>query len=379
MTSKKNTTMLNWIITAVICLILLASIVLSVVAVISSGSGEQSNTTATPSADKTDEEDEDSFDPNNIIVREDPTVMTVDLLPVKYSEFCYFYYISAGEVLSEAESPADVVTNGVDGTPFETVIFNMAKEYAAKYVLYRQAYESQNYTVNETYELYLQSNFMMASDKEELDEMNAQLLYQYGVVRNEYIDILLCNDAIAAYRSVLVQEADYDDTELKVFYDEMESLFREKALRVIALNSTDAEIATQLKEKIENGYDMTSLVTEYSISTTKSSDQGLWEGNAADFNSEGMQNFLETATLGEVSIITEDSGIYVVRYENDGSFEKRKEDISAYKAVYDFDVMLTEKVKQEEVSITVEETLLEGLELPVFINEWIEDEDNTES
>lgn len=378
MTSKKNT-MSNWIVTAVICLILLAAIVLSIVAVVSSGSGEQPDTTATPGGNKGDEEDEDSFDPNNVIAREDPTVMTVDLLPVKYSEFSYFYYISAGEVLSEAESPKEVIANGVDGTPFETVIFNMAKEYVAKYVLYRQAYESQNYTVNETYAMYLQSNFMMASDKEELDEMNEQLLYQYGVVRNEYIDILLCNDAIAAYRSVLAEEADYSDAELKAFYDEMESLFREKAIRVIVLEPTDEAVATQLKEMIESGYDMTSLVAEYSISTTKNSDQGLWEGNTEDFNSEGIQNFLKTAALGEIDIITEDSGVYLVRYENDGSFEKKKEDVSAYKAAYDFDVALTEKVKNEEVSITVEETLLEGLELPEIINEWIEDEENTES
>lgn len=378
MASGKHT-ISSWIITIVICLVLLAAVVLSVVAVVSSDSSKQPDATATPASNLSDEEDEDSFDPNNVIARENPTVMTVDLLPVKYSEFSYFYYISAGEVLSNAQSPAEVIANGVDGTPFKTLIFNMAKEYAAKYVLYRQAYESQNYVANETYELYLQSNFMMAADKEELDEMNAQLLYQYGVVRNEYIDILLNHDAISAYRTVLAEEANYSEDELQLFYDEMDTLFREKALRVIVLEKADEAVATQIKEKIENGYDMTALVSEYSVSTTKSSDNGLWEGNIDAFNSDAIQNFLQTAKLGDVGILTDENAVYVVRYENDGSFAQRKEDVSAYKAAYDFDVELTEKVRNEEVVITVEDTLFEELDLPAFINEFTEDEENTKS
>lgn len=371
MASNQKNTISNWIITAIICLVLVASVVLCIIAVVSSGEEGNPQGTATPTASK-GEEEEDSFDPNEVIVREDPTVMTVDLLPVKYSEFCYFYYISAGEVLNEADSPEDVIANGVDGVPFQTLIFNKAKEYVAKYVLYRQAYEQQNYTVNETYALYLQSNFMMATDMEELDEMNEELLCQYGVVRNEYIDILLCNNAIAEYRAVLADEADYSDAELKAFYDEMDPLFCRKALRVIVLNKSDETIATQLMEKIKNGYDMTTLVHEYSISTTKDSDQGLWEGSIEEFNSDAMQSFMQTAALGDVHVIQEGNAVYVVRYENDGSFENRKEDVSAYKAVYDFDAALTDKVKNGQVSITVEEDFINKLELPVFINEFVE-------
>lgn len=289
MVSGKNTTS-NWVITAVICIVILAAIILCVVAVVASDS-EQPKPTATPTSNVTEgtaDEEEDSFDPNEVVVREDPTVMTVDLLPVKYSEFCYFYYISAGEVLADAESPEDVIANGVDGVPFKTLITDMAKEYVARYVLYRQAYEKDNYIVNETYQLYLQSNFMMASDKEELDEMNEALLYQYGIVRNEYISILVYNDAIAKYRTVLAENATYSDDTLKAFYDAHTELFP----------------------------------------------------------------------------------------ASEGTFEEQKEAVSNYMAVYDFDNAITQKIRTGEVEITVEETLIEALELPLFVQDWNE---NTEA
>lgn len=287
--ATKKSTVSNWVITATICIVLLAAIILCVIAVVSSGSGEaEATATPTPTATKDTGEEEDSFDPNEIVVRENPTVMTVDLLPVKYSEFCYFYYISAGEVLEKAESPEDVIANGIDGVPFKTLIMDMAKEYAAKYVLYRDAYESENYVINETYRMYLESNFMRATDKEELDQMNQDLLYQYGVVRNEYIDIMLYNDAIANYRTVLQQRANYSEDELKAFYDAHKELFPESA----------------------------------------------------------------------------------------GTFEAQKEAIRNYMAVYEFDDALVQKIKNQEVEITVEETILESLQLPLFIDQWTE---NTEA
>lgn len=287
MATKKNTTA-NWVMTAVICVVLLTAIALSIFAVVSSSDSGEPEATATPTVAPTDDEEEDSFDPNEIVVRENPTVMTVDLLPVKYSEFCYFYYISATEVLGNAESPEDMIANGMDGIPFKTLITDMATEYAAKYVLYRDAYENENYVVNELYQMYLQSNFMMASDKAELDEMNADLLYQYGVVRNEYIDILLYNDAITNYKKVLADRANYSDDELKAFYDANPELFS----------------------------------------------------------------------------------------ASDSTFEEQKQAISDYKAIYDFDAALTQKIKNKEVEITVDQTVLESLELPLLIEEWVE---NTES
>lgn len=375
MATKKNTAS-NLVLTVIICIVLLAAIVLCIFAVVSSGSDNPQTTKAPVATPGDGEAEEDSFDPNEIVIRQDPTVMTVDLLPVKYSEFCYFYSLSADEVLGNAESPEDVIANGIDGKPFQTVITDMAKEYAAKYVLYRDAYEKENYIVDETYLLYLQSNFMPASDKEELDEMNAELLQQYGVVRNEYIDILVYNDAIAKYRTVLTEKANYSEAELKDFYDTHTDLFREKSARVIVLKPEDAATALQLADQINSGDDMTELVSEYSVDESKYANQGLWEGKVEAFISEGIRNFLSNAAVNDVAVITEDNAVYVVRCEDDGSFAQKKDAISDYKAVYDFDNAILQKIRNKEVEITVEEAILESMELPLCIDKWVE---NTES
>lgn len=293
MATKKNNVS-NWIMTVVICAIWITAIALCIFAVVSSNAASDSPKatdapTVAPTGDgEADGDEEESFDPNEIVVREDPVIMTVDLLPVKYSEFCYFYYISADEVLREAESPTDVIANGIDGIPLKTLLIDKTKEYVALYVLYRDAYENENYVVDEMYQMYLQSNFMAASDKEELDEMNAELLYQCGVVRNEYIAILLYNDAIAKYRTVLEERANYSEDELKSFYDAHKEWFPESA----------------------------------------------------------------------------------------GTFEEQKQTISDVKAVYDYDNAIKQKIQNGDIEITVEETVVESLELPLFIEEWTE---NTES
>lgn len=383
MKSNEKNKKLNIAFISVISIIIVAIIILLAVAV-SSSLKPDTETSTSPSADSSGDEEEDIFDANDVISREDPVIMTVDMFPVYFSEFNYFYYISASEVIAELDYSEDstqeeiealikdLIANGKDGKSFEEIIFERAKTYSSKYAVYKDSYISEGYLLNETYQLYLMSNFMTAENREELDEINQELLEKYGVVRNEYINILVYNDAISSYRQILIDNAEYSDEELKKTYDDMKDQFSYIGVRMIMLGSEDEQLAEQLKKQLDSGYDSEQLVMEYSVSPSKDSNKGLLEGNIDDFADEEIKNWLKTAKLNESVIVKRDDYIYIAKYENDGSFENRKEEVKEYKAVYDFDTDIDRKIESGEIEILMDEEVVKKLELPLFLKEYAE-------
>lgn len=355
-------------------LLVLSILILSIVAISNAGARKDSPT-ASP-------ETTEEFDVNTVVVREDPVIMTVDQTPVKFSEFQYFYHIAANEILEELEFPEgadtaaraavikEALKNGIEGKSFDALLLEKTKNYCIRYIQYRKDYLAEGFALNQTYLLYLQSNFMPAASMEELEEKNAALLKQYGVVRNEYISILVYNDALEAYRKQLREKADYSEEELRAEYEGSREFFSYKGLRVISLDKKDMELAKQLKAKIESGYHMSALVGEYSTSATKDSNKGLLEGNPEDFTEKKIADWLKTAVLNEVAILELDTGIYVIRYENDGAFERRKQQVSDYKAVKDYEREIEKKVTDGEIRVIMMDEIVTRLERPAFLKQY---------
>ena len=196
--------------------ILVLILVLTTIAIIQ-GKPEPSDSGVTGSTQETQgipETEEDYFDPNKVFIRSDPVIMYINNSGVKFSEFNYFYFEAVKDTIIGLEYPVtptdeqlmdehikqtkeivrNAMENGVGGKSFDQYNLDAAREKCILYIFERKECAALGYSVSEMSRLYYESNFKRAENMQELIEVNNNLLYEFGVVRNEFIDISLYLD-----------------------------------------------------------------------------------------------------------------------------------------------------------------------------------------
>ena len=376
----KRSKVLNIIFIAVISIIVITMIVLAIVAI------SQSKDEILPSSspESSDSIDNDDFDPNDYISREDKAIMTVDLTTVKFSEFNYFYYIAAEEFVNTLKFPenssneekdaiiSDLINNGKDGKTFHELVFESAKREVIKYILIKNDFIKEGYVTSVSHELFLKSNYMYASTPDELDEYDNKLLFESGVTRNEMIDIMVWLQGFTDYRNEKLKNMAFEDEELKAIYDESNT-YKYKTIRFIRLGTDDFELAETLKARVESGYDMEKLVDEYSKDITKVQNKGLLSNRYNEFSSEEIRQWVSTAEKNECIILPLSDGVCVIKLENDGSFELRKNEISAEKALLDFQTSYEKRIDDGLVNVIMNDNVVSEITLPLFLEEFKND------
>ena len=376
----KRSKVLNIIFIAVISIIVITMIVLAIVAI------SQSKDEILPSSspESSDSIDNDDFDPNDYISREDKAIMTVDLTTVKFSEFNYFYYIAAEEFVNTLKFPenssneekdaiiSDLINNGKDGKTFHELVFESAKREVIKYILIKNDFIKEGYVTSVSHELFLKSNYMYASTLDELDEYDNKLLFESGVTRNEMIDIMVWLQGFTDYRNEKLKNMAFEDEELKAIYDESNT-YKYKTIRFIRLGTDDFELAETLKARVESGYDMEKLVDEYSKDITKVQNKGLLSNRYNEFSSEEIRQWVSTAEKNECIILPLSDGVCVIKLENDGSFELRKNEISAEKALLDFQTSYEKRIDDGLVNVIMNDNVVSEITLPLFLEEFKND------
>ena len=231
-----------------IALIITGAAILMIAALTDSGDGN----TAVP-GEIGDGNTPDIFDANDVISREDPIIMTADGLPVKFSEFNYFYHEISYSIIDNLDYPDDstdeqkiniiknALNNGVEeGRSFEDTAFERTKEYCVKFSFYKRDYISLGYEINKSYEIFYKTNdeSIKAESMEELQELNKRLLYTYGIVRNEYVDIKILTEFVNEYIELLGKTA-----KLEEYNASIEKKVTKGEINVII----DADVAAEIK------------------------------------------------------------------------------------------------------------------------------------
>lgn len=208
-------------------------------------------------------------------------------------------------------------TTEIDGKmPFEIVKEN-ALENLKVYAFYTKECKNNNVAMTEE-ELRSFTSQMELYYEEYLDDIEGW----FGVTKDAYISYLAEMDVFASYVDIQASGISVSENEIETKFNQYRQTYAEVAVQTVFLKVTEEknaasqkELAEEIKGKIENGEDFTTLVTTYSdyaeyedgsMIVTGESDLDATLGN-------GYVAYVLASDKNEIAVVETDRGYCVVK------------------------------------------------------------------
>ncbi len=265
---------------------------------------------------------------------------------IKSHEYTFFLLVQK----KTTEREADIVDeqgaeefwkNPVGGEDPVTIVMNQALENAKEYKIQIIKAEKEKYGLSdqELKEIQDYLNNLM-KDKEYVNYVRED----FGLTPAQFKDMMLKSQLVESFAYDFMQKnrdaISVDDEEVKAYYDENRGSIDDVTVRHLLI-STDIEgiteeqkqekkkLAEDLFRRIQQGEDMTVLVSEYSEDPAVTQNNGVYtftyiqaveQSYAPEFRDWAFQ-----ADTGETDIVETGSGYHIMRLENKNTFEEKKE------------------------------------------------------